>query len=259
MNKQQILLVLSAIALFFILYFGCDVKSSEQKNRETARTLAGTSIDMNSLIKAHLADLKPAQAAEIQSLIAKTETDSTPSVLKQLSAAWHNTGHEDIAAHYAEQVAEKEKTDAAWSIAGANYFLALKQTEDRSMRDYTTQKAVAAFQNAVSLNPQKLEHRINLALCYTENPPADNPMKGILQLRELDSQNPNNVAINTQLARLAIKTGQFDRAIDRLEKVLPLEPNNAKLICLLAEAYTGANSPKAAETIKKCEAMAGVK
>jgi uncharacterized protein HemY len=255
MNKQQILVVASAVVLFFILYFGCDVQSKELKTLETARTLTGATLDMVSVIKDATKTLTAAQMNEIQPLTQKSEAAKDPSVLKPLSAAWHNAGHDDIAAHYAEQVAELEKTDVAWSIAGANYYLALQKAEDKSVRDFCASQAAKAFQNAASLNPTKLEHRINLALCYTENPPQDNPMKGILLLRELDAQNPENVAINSQLARLAIKTGQFDKAIARLEKVLAKEPNNAKLACMLAEAYTGANNPKAAEANQKCQSL----
>ena len=255
MNRQQITLIASAVALFFILYFGCDVKSKEQKTFETARVLTGATLDMTAVIKEANKGLNPTQVAEIQSLTHQVETAKDPSVMKQLSAAWHNAGHDEVAAHYAEQVAEIDKTDEAWSIAGANYYLALQKAEDKTVRDFCANQAVKAFQNAASLNPKKLEHRINLALCYTENPPQDNPMKGILLLRELDAQNPENVAVNAQLARLAIKTGQFDKAIGRLEKVITKDPNNGKLYCLLADAYTGANNPKAAEAAQKCQSL----
>jgi tetratricopeptide (TPR) repeat protein len=262
MNRQQIILIASAVALFFILYFGCDVQSKEQKTLETARVLTGATMDMAAVIKDATKTLTPAQFTEIQSLTQKAEANKDPSVasvsamtLKQLSAAWHNAGHDEVAAHYAEQVAELDKTDEAWSIAGANYYLALQKSEDKSVREFCANQAAKAFQNAASLNPTKLEYRINLALCFTENPPQDNPMKGILLLRELDAQNPENVAVNTQLARLAIKTGQFEKAIARLEKVSAKEPNNGKLACMLAEAYSGANSPKAAEANQKCQSL----
>jgi hypothetical protein len=35
--------------------------------------------------------------------------------------------------------------------------------------------------------------------------------------------------------------------------VTTLDPNNKKAICLLADAYSGAQNPKAAEFAKKCE------
>ena len=257
MNKQQLIVVGSAIALFFILYFGCDTKTTEQKAIAQSRALTTEALDIKSHAETTLASLDATQKVGIQSIMAQSPTTGSDSIsiLKQLSGAWHNAKHDEIAAWYAEQIADIEKTEEAWSIAGANYYLAIAQNTDKSMRDFCTQRAVNAFQNAISLNPTKLDNKINLALCYTENPPQDNPMKGILLLRDLDKENPDNIAVNLQLARLAIKTGQFDRAIARLETVLTKEPNNKKAVCLLADAYSGSQNAKAAEMMKKCESL----
>jgi tetratricopeptide (TPR) repeat protein len=253
MNKQQLILIGSAVALFFILYFGCDTKTKEQKAITQSRALSIETLDIKAYAAEtleHLTD--PTQKINIQSLTQKAEGND-PSVLKQLSAAWHDAGHDPIAAWYAEQIATTEKTDEAWSIAGANFYLALQKSKEDNIRDYCTQHAVDAFQNAVSLNPTKIEHKINLALCYTENPPKDNPMKGTLLLLDLEKQNAGNIPVNLQLARLGIRTGQYDKAIARLERILTAEPNNGKAICLLADAYTGANNPKAADMGKRCK------
>lgn len=249
MNRQQLIVVGSAIVLLFVLYFGCETQTKEQKAIDQSRALTTEALDIKSHIEKTFSTLDAPLKASIQSLDAESKD---PSVLKQISAAWHNAKHDEIAAWYAEKVADVEKTEDAWSIAGANYYLAIAQNTDKPLRDFCTQKAVNAFQNAVSLNPKKVEHKVNLALCYTENPPQDNPMKGILLLRELDKENPDNVIVNVQLARLAIKTGQFDKAISRLEKVLTAEPENKKAICLIAEAYAGTQNSKAMEYEKRC-------
>jgi predicted Zn-dependent protease len=254
MNKQQIIVVGSAIALFFILYFGCDTKTREQKAITQSRTLSMQSLDIKALAAETVGKLDASQKATIQNLTQKAES-ATPSVLKELSAAWHDAGHDHIAAWYAEQVAAVEKTDEAWSVAGANFYLALQKSSDDNIRQYSSQHAVEAFQNALSLNPSKIEHKINLALCYTENPPKDNPMKGTLMLLDLEKQNSGNVLVNLQLARLGIRTGQFDKAIARLERILTVEPTNGKAICLLADAYTGANNPKAAQMGQRCSQL----
>jgi predicted Zn-dependent protease len=251
MNRQQLLVVSAAVALFFILYFGCGTQTKEQKAIDQSRALTTEALDIKSHIESTLGTLDASQKSKI--LVFESNKDSKdPSVLKQLSSAWHNAQHDEIAAWYAEKIADVEKTEESWSIAGANYYLAIAQNTDKAMRDFCTQKAVNAFQNAVSLNPKKIEHKINLALCYTENPPQDNPMKGILLLRELDKENPDNVPVNVQLARLAIKTGQYDKAIARLEKVLKSEPENKKAICLLADAYKETQNTKASELEKRC-------
>lgn len=254
MNKQQIIALCSAFALFFVLYFGCETKSREEKAMNQSLALTTETLDIQALSVKTLDKLNATQKAEIQGLTQKA-VSKDPSVLKQLSAAWHTAGHDEIAAWYAEQIAEIEKTELAWSIAGANFYLALQQSEDKSLRDYCTQHAVNAFQNAASLNPTNIEHTINLALCYTENPPADNPMKGTLLLLNLEKANSGNIPVNIQLARLGIKTGQFDKAIARLEKILGKEPDNKRAVCLLAEAYSKSNNAKSAELVRKCEML----
>ncbi len=255
MNRQQILVVASAFVLFFLLYFGCDTQSREQKTLEKARVLTAESLDIQSVAQKALIELEPSARTIIQPLTEKAKSEPTPSVLKQLSGAWHDAKRDDIAAWYAEQVAEIEKTDEAWSIAGANYVIALQNSSDKTARSFCAQRASEAFQNAVSLNPSKIEHKINAALVFTEEPPADNPMKGTLQLLDLERANPGNVPVNLQLARLGIRTAQFDKAIARLEKILNIEPNNQRAICLLADAYSGSQNPKAQEFLKRCQAQ----
>ena len=254
MNKHQIIVISSAIALFFILYFGCDTQSKEQKVLTQSRALTTEALDIKAHIAETLGKLGAEQKANIQSLTQKADSKD-PSLLKQISAAWHNAGHDEIAASYAEQVAEVEKTEDAWSIAGANYYLAIQQSTEDAVRNFSTQHAVNAFQNAASLNPTNIEHKINLALCYTENPPQENPMKGTLLLLDLEKQNSGNVPVNIQLARLGIKTGQFDKAIGRLEKILAKEPENKRAVCLLADAYNQSNNPKAVQMAKLCETL----
>jgi Tfp pilus assembly protein PilF len=57
-----------------------------------------------------------------------------------------------------------------------------------------------------------------------------------------------------QLARFGLQTGQIDKAIERLLTALNLEPNNKRVICLLAEAYEkSGNKTKAEEFSLKCK------
>lgn len=261
MGKSQLIAIASAVALFVGLYFGCEVKSHEQKAVEHARKVTGAAVDVDKILDEAQAKLSAAQRAELLALSAAAQDTSkgnpktTADVLKKLSGFWHNASNDAIAAHYARQIAEIEKTDEAWEIAGANFFLALQQTQDKNLRDFCFKGAVDAFQNALSINPKRIEHKVNLALCYAENPPPDNPMKAAMMLLDLDKANPQNSVVNFQLARLAVRTGQFEKAIKRLEEVvLKNDPNNRRAQCLAAEAYAGVgNQQKAEEFAKKCK------
>ena len=79
-------------------------------------------------------------------------------------------------------------------------------------------------------------------------------MKGILMLRDLIEKEPENVLVLSTLGRFAIQTGQFEKAIERLEKAISLDPKNNKANCLLAQAYQGVgNAEKAAEYANICK------
>jgi len=73
-------------------------------------------------------------------------------------------------------------------------------------------------------------------------------------LLKLNENNPDNVQVLNQLARLSLRTNQTDKAILRLEKAISLEPENNNSICLLAQAYAQAgNDAKTLEFQNKCK------
>ena len=95
---------------------------------------------------------------------------------------------------------------------------------------------------------------MQLAMVYVDKPLEDNPMKGILMLRELNTKHPENADVNIQLGRLAIKTGQFEKAVERLKKAVELSPGTVSIYCLLADAYTGlGDKTNAGLAEKKCK------
>ncbi|MCB0375900.1 MAG: tetratricopeptide repeat protein [Sinomicrobium sp.] len=215
------------------------------------------STDISVLLKNAKAALSSAQNGRVFLLeqeLAQTELDSAKvEKLERLSGTWFEFGEPAIAGYYAQEIAELLGTEESWSIAGTTYTICLQQSTETKVRDYCSGRAIRAFENAISLDPEELAHQVNLALVYTEYPPADNPMRGILMLRELNDAHPNNVLVMNTLARLAIKTGQYDRAIQRLERSLELEADNQNTICLLATAYESAGqTEKAAQFAARC-------
>ncbi|HND86974.1 MAG TPA: hypothetical protein PK971_01530 [Saprospiraceae bacterium] len=249
--------MLAASLLFAGLYFGFDTKPAGQKKIEQSREIAGEATTLPTLLESAVAALEPAQRQQMADLEsaasgAKTDADRAES-LKQLSAWWYKHGNPPVAAGIAEQVAELERTDAAWSVAGASFFNALVGTQDPTLRKFCADHALKAFESAASLAPDKVEHRVNLALVYSENPPPDNPMKAVLMLRDLESKHSDAPSVYNALGRLAIKTNQWERAIERLEKARSLDNTNPNTPCLLAKAYEGAgNTEKANEFARIC-------
>ncbi len=260
MNKTQWIVIVAAAILFVTLYFGCDTKSDKHKIIEKQRVFSAVSTDISSLLTEAKGILDAKDGSAILAL--ETELDGAmdggerADIFKKLSSAWYKLKKPAIAGYYAEQVAEVEASEDAWSIAGTTFSLCVQRETEEKIKDYCTEHAIRALENAASLNPSNLQHNINLAVVYAENPPADNPMKGVLMLVELNKQNPDNVPVLNQLGRLAIKTGQFGKAVERLGRAVGIEPENLVSNCLLADAYKGAGeSEKASMYLAKCESL----
>ena len=69
-------------------------------------------------------------------------------------------------------------------------------------------------------------------------PPKDNPMKGSLMLRELNTSHPNNINVLLQLGKLAMNTNQWEKAAQRFEQVLDIDSENMIATCLFGETYS---------------------
>jgi tetratricopeptide (TPR) repeat protein len=237
------------------MYFGLDTKPKKQKAIEKSRVIAAESTDINALLEDAKAELSTDKSRLILSLegnLSQTQTDSARvTVLKELSGNWYNLERADIAGFYAENVAEIENSDEAWSIAGSTYAIGVQRAKEEKVKQFCFGRAVKAFENAISLNPSNATHKVNLAICYAENPLPENPMKGILMLRDLIEKEPENVLVLTTLGRFAIQTGQFEKAIERLQKAISIEPENTKANCLLAQAYQGLGDIERAENYAK--------
>lgn len=261
MTKLQWGVVGGAVVVFLALYFGFDTKPPGQKKIEQSRALVTESTDINTLIreaKTGLPTEKSGAILNFETMLESAEADSLKiNALQQLAGAWYRFERPDISGYYAEELANLAATEESWSIAGTTYTICTQRMNDQKVKDFCSGRAIRAFENAISINPSNVQHQVNLALCYAENPPADNPMKGVLMLRDLNEKNPDNPLILKSLGRLAIKTSQFDRAKERLEKALTLQPNDPDIICLLAQTYSGLkDAAKAVEFQAKCDQFA---
>jgi tetratricopeptide (TPR) repeat protein len=252
MNKWQYIAIAITIAFFFIMYFGCETKPQTIKELEKSRSLTIESTGIQNLLIDAKKKLTPEQIILIETLDGIYSKDtSNVDGLKNLASKWYELGFPSISGHYAEQIALKQKDIQSWSMAGTTYSLCIKNSQSDKEKEFCTNRALRSYENALSLNPDDVDIKINMALCYIDNPPKDNPMKGILSLRELNTQYPENINVINQLARLAIKTNQLDRALERLNQSLALDANNKNTNCLLAQVYELKNDVANAEKFNK--------
>lgn len=260
MTRLQTIVIAATVLLFTLLYFGFDTKPSERAEIDASRLQNAVQTDISALLAVARENLDADQRALLGSMhqmLNQTEADTMKlSVWKQISSTWYEYGRPDLAGHYAELIAQNTNTAEAWSIAGTTYAIGGQRLSEEKQRIFATEHAAAAFENAISLEPDNLNHRVNLAVVYVDNPPAEQPMKGIQMLLNLDKKYPEAVGVQNTLARFAIKTGQFEKAAARLERVLNLDPDNRNATCLIAKAYEGLGQlAKATDYTQRCTAL----
>lgn len=255
MTKLQYIAVGSVIVLFMVLYVGCDTKPPGQGQVERTRVLQSETLDIGNLIRTAHEDLPADQWSTVQAWQQEVEEATEDSVkvsyLKQISGVWYNNGHPAIAGHYAQEVAELLNTEEAWSIAGTTFAICVQKSKAQKVKAFCQQRAVQALESTISMNPEEDSYRVNLALLYTDFPPPNEPMKGVLMLRELEQAFPESALVLTSLARLAIRTSQFEKAIQRLGQALELEPNNRNALCLMVQAQAGAGNIAEAKSFEQ--------
>ena len=239
------------------MYFGFDTKSNLEKKELREIEGSGIVIDPKPLIEAAKKELSSYDLNELTGLENQADQGEgleRSAALQRLSGKWYRLNNPFIAGSYAEQVAIEDPSGEAWSIAATTYLAGIGQA-DELIGNGCLNKAIEALENAISLEPEQIQYRLNLALVYAERPPEDNPMKGIQMLLGLNEKHPENVSVLNALGRLAIKTGQWDRAQQRLEKADSLEPDNKITVCLLSEVYIQQQHPRANATKDKCELL----
>ena len=247
-STAQKLAILGFTALFFAMYFGCNITSKENRLQEKSREIKKPGINIEREISNIKHILSKDDQADIELSTIDLEESSTDeqkiSAYKKLAGKWYSLGYPLISGHYAGKLAEIDNTEDAWSIAGTTNYLAMKSMEDADQRKYAQEQAISALEKAISLNPENVDHKINKALCFVE---SEAPMQGIMMLRELSEQYPDNAPVQIQLGRLSIRTNQWEKALERFRRVLELDPDNKEVHCYLVDVYKAQNDNEMAE------------
>lgn len=252
--KEQAIYIIGALVLVAVLYFAFDTKPSTQHALEKSRALESQDYDIASYRKEAMKglreeDIRYLETLEVQAQNAGSDT-ARAALLKQLSGRWYALKNPVMAGLYAREVSDAESTAESWSITGTTFASGLQMELDEKQKLFVRDQALDAFEKAISLAPDNVDYRVNQALCYIELPDQAQPMKGIQMLAGLATHYPQSPVPPYQLARLAVSTGQYERAVTRIEQALALAPEDPKIACLAIEIYTALKRPEDAEKLR---------
>lgn len=257
LKKPASIAIILGVVIFSIIYFGLNTKPNKQRAQEKSRVSNFEATGIQNILTATKDSLSKDELAYLETLNHEVNQEANDSLkviaLKKLSGAWYEQGYPILSGYYAEEIAKILGDHDSWAVAGTTYILGMRNAPSDSQKSFSRNRAIKALESAISIEPDNISDQINLSLIYVDAP-DENPMQGILMLRELNEKYPQSVNVLNQLGRLAIRTNQTEKALQRLLKAYELEPDNRNTICLLASAYKLANDTVNENAFKsKCE------
>ncbi len=157
---------------------------------------------------------------------------------QQLAHFWNDSVHQhEIGLYYLAESAKLENSEKSLTFAAHLLLEDLMATSDPAMQNWMGLQAKTLFEKSLELNPANDSSRVGLGACYMFGNVSDNPMEGILAVRKVAEQHPDNLYAQMMLGMGGIKSGQFDKAIERFLIVVNKQPDNLEAIFNLAETY----------------------
>jgi outer membrane protein len=149
-----------------------------------------------------------------------------------LAKLYADAGKFDSAAWFAEEASKFFNTTDSWIKAGDQYYQAYTFAIDKVKQEQLAEKARAFFQKVLDVSPENLEVKTKLAMTYL----SSSPMQGVMMLREVLATDPKNELALLNMGMLSIQSGQHDRAVERLDELVKINPNHAQGHLLLGIA-----------------------
>ena len=264
MNKFVLLVVLLAASLTVGLYtLPTVVVQNENKQiggghatqtPGTNQAGTGSSGVAGSGEAVHEKPLSPEQQKQLKTLqteFAESNATQKESVGEKLIALLRDVTRYDSAAYYADVLARAQPTERNLLRAGDSYFEAYTFAVDAKKTAFLGDKTRDFYGQALAKNPDLLSAKANMAMTYVN---TDNPMQGIMLLREVIKQDPTNELALFNLGLLAMRSNQHEKAVERFRQILVNNPSSRK-----AQFYLGISLAEAGQKEEAKQVLAQVK
>ena len=131
-----------------------------------------------------------------------------------------------------------DNNERSW-IASADDFLKGARFVQGDQKAVLYKGAIDGYNKALELNPTNLSAKTNLGAAIVESSSmlGNQPMKGISLLREVIQKDSNNIEANLQLGLFSVTSRQFDKAIERFQRILRIDSTHIDMYVYLGDTY----------------------
>lgn len=145
------------------------------------------------------------------------------SALDSLMAVFQEINKYDSAAHYAGAFADSYQEVKYWRKAGDAFYQAFTFAVEESKSLQLANNARKYYDKILDSGENDLDAKNNIAMILVD---TSNPMQGVMLLREILAEEPTNEKALLNMGFLSIRSGQFDRGLERFEVLVENYPDN---------------------------------
>ncbi|WP_245729161.1 tetratricopeptide repeat protein [Niabella drilacis] len=251
MKKPQVItIVVAAVAIVLLLAFGRTVPKAgpkpvagetTQDHDHAGHEDAAGGFSIDTVLAMSKKELPAGQALRLD-LLEKSITRGDVKkqrldVYHQLAHFWKDTAKAFIPyAWFTAESARLENSEKSLNFAAQIFLNQLSQVENEPTRHWMAEQAKDLFEKTLSVNPANDSAQVGLGATYLYGG-IGTPMEGIGKIRAVVEKDSTNVYAQMTLATASLMSGQQQKAQERLETVLKLQPQNIQAILMLGDLY----------------------
>ena len=220
--------------------------TADKKNIPPQAEIKADAFDIRQFIGIQKAKLAPPQAV----IVSKLENNiSRGDVVTQqikayedLAAFWKDSINAfEPYAFYISEAAKLDNSEKNLTFAARLFSENLRGVSDEARLDWETTEAIDLFERAIKLDPDNDDLHIGLGSCYIygrgRSGDPQQTMNGIKEVLAVVRKDSTNMKAQLLLGVGGFVSGQYDKAIERLKKVVKAEPDNVEAVSFLADTY----------------------
>jgi tetratricopeptide (TPR) repeat protein len=242
LKKQQLILAGGGLVLLLLLFFLGNTVPPVNSSKPEESAQKNSSSGAADVLGAAKSDLKPAQSEKITQLenavVRGNVKDQQILVYNQLAHYWQDSlQRPDIATYYLGEAAKLENSEKNLNFAARLMLNQVMAGTEQNEITWLATNAKALYEQSLKVNPNNDSIKIELGALYLFGNISAMPMEGILKIKEVADKDSTNMYAQLMLGLGDIRSQQYDKGIERLEKVVEHEPNNLQALFNLAETY----------------------
>ena len=256
MLKKQFIFAITGLVLVIVLFkFGTTV--APKGKMKVPVVTATPTFDILQNIQEEKKHLTPAQIINLGKLEnSVTRGDVNNQLITantQLANYWRDSLQVfDPYLYYLSEAAKLDKSEKNLTFAAQLILNNLRGEQDQAKLSWKSELAIGLFEKGIALYPNNDDLKVGLGSCFIFGKGRiggpQETMKGIQQLLSVVRKDSNNMKAQMMLGVGGFVSGQYDKAVDRLQKVIAVEPENLEAIAFLADTYAAKGNK--AEAIK---------